>query len=93
MNSLYDVGSGLENLGIGLVINLPYILVWAAVILIIFLIIRLMIRRGRQKRVGKEVEKSKPAGRFSGAFLPAKKKDGKTDPVPAQEEEAAKDET
>ncbi|MBR1472053.1 MAG: DUF4349 domain-containing protein [Lachnospiraceae bacterium] len=47
--SLKGVGSGLENIFIGLIVNLPYIAVWAAVIFGIVLIVKGVIR-GRKKK-------------------------------------------
>ncbi len=57
-NSVYQVGSGLLNFGIGFVIALPYILFWAAVILIFVLIIRGIIGRKNGKN-GRESQKAR----------------------------------
>lgn len=56
VNSLYDVGEGICNFFINLIINLPYLIVWAAVITCIVLVIR-WIRRFRKKRKQKREEK------------------------------------
>lgn len=60
--SLKDVGVGLMNFVIGIIINLPYLVLWAVIILIVVLIIRAVIRR---KRNGKqrEIEKLKGMSR------------------------------
>ncbi|MDO4303324.1 MAG: DUF4349 domain-containing protein [Bacillota bacterium] len=62
--SLKDVGVGLMNFVIGIIINLPYLVFWAVVILIVVLIIRAVIRR---KRNGKQrkIEKLKGMSRES----------------------------
>ncbi len=52
--SLKDVGEGLLNFVIGIIINLPYLVLWAIIILIVVLIIRAVIRRkrnGKQKKL------------------------------------------
>ena len=58
MNSLHNIGRGLQNFGIGFVMNLPYILIWAAVILVIFLIAKALIKKPVRKiraKLGKDV--------------------------------------
>lgn len=49
VDSLYGVGAGLMNFIIRLIINLPYLVLWAVVILVIVLIIK-MIRKSMKKR-------------------------------------------
>ena len=49
-NSLYDVGDGFADFGIGLLIDLPYIVVWALILLVIFFLARLILRRILKKR-------------------------------------------
>ena len=49
VDSLESVGRGIKNFFIGLIINLPYLVVWAVVIILIVLIIKL-IRKARKKR-------------------------------------------
>lgn len=49
VDSLYGVGTGLLNFIIRLIINLPYLVLWAIVILVIVLIIK-MIRKSIKKR-------------------------------------------
>ncbi|MCR4690011.1 MAG: DUF4349 domain-containing protein [Lachnospiraceae bacterium] len=56
MHSLKSVGRGIVNFFIGLVIALPYLFVWAVVILIGFLIVRKIIR-GKGKRAEKRAAK------------------------------------
>lgn len=48
--NLYDVGKGLLNFGIGIIISLPYLLVWAVVITIIVFIIRAFVKRSKKKK-------------------------------------------
>lgn len=50
VNSLYDVGNELEDFGIGFLIDLPYIIVWAVIIVLAVLILRLILRRFRRKK-------------------------------------------
>lgn len=54
VNSLYDVGNTLADLGIGFVIDLPYLLVWALILVLAVLIVRLLLKRTRRKRPEKE---------------------------------------
>ncbi len=45
MNSLSSIGRGFKNFGIGVVMNLPYILLWAVIILVIFLVSKAFIKK------------------------------------------------
>ena len=45
MNSLSSIGRGFKNFGIAFVMNIPYILLWGVIILVIFLISRSFIRK------------------------------------------------
>ena len=49
MDSLYGVGNGLLDFGTAVIIDLPYLVVWAAVILLVILIIRLLRKRRKNK--------------------------------------------
>lgn len=49
VNSLYQVGNGILDFGIGLVISLPYLFLWAVIILILALIPMIIIKRKRKK--------------------------------------------
>ncbi|MFW5632201.1 MAG: DUF4349 domain-containing protein, partial [Acetivibrio ethanolgignens] len=53
-DSLVNVGNGIVDLAIGFVINLPYLVVWAAVVAVLVILIRLIIRKKRQKKQRKE---------------------------------------
>ena len=44
MASLHNIGRGLQNFGIGVVMNLPYILIWGVVLLAVFLIGKKVIK-------------------------------------------------
>lgn len=59
-NSLYNVGNGLVNFGIGLIISLPYLILWAVIILIVVLIPIFIIKR-QQKKKHKAPEKNERA--------------------------------
>ena len=50
VNSLHQVGDDFVNFVIGLIIALPYLIVWAVIILILVLIIRFIIRRRKKKK-------------------------------------------
>ncbi|MCM1569388.1 MAG: DUF4349 domain-containing protein [Roseburia sp.] len=50
MQSLKNVGNGLVNFFVWLIVRLPYLLVWAAVIAAIVLIIKGMIKHSRKKK-------------------------------------------
>lgn len=50
VNSLYDVGNEFADFGIGFLIDLPYIIVWAVIIVLAALILRLILRRFRRKK-------------------------------------------
>lgn len=50
MDSLFDVGNGLVNFGIDCVINLPYLILWAVILVIAFFIVRLIIKLVKKKR-------------------------------------------
>lgn len=50
VNSLYDVGNEFADFGIGFLIDLPYIIVWAVIIVLAALILRLILRRFRKKK-------------------------------------------
>lgn len=54
--SLYGVGNGLLNFGIGFIIKLPYLVVWAIVIAVFVLIIK-GIRKAGKKRKAKKAQK------------------------------------
>lgn len=47
--SVEGVGRGFQNFGIWFVINLPYLLVWAAAIVIVVLIVRVIVRKNLRK--------------------------------------------
>lgn len=49
VDSLYGVGNGLLDFGTAVIIDLPYLVVWAAVILLVILIIRLLRKRRKNK--------------------------------------------
>ncbi len=57
--SLYNVGDGFINFGIGFIIFLPYLMVWAVIIAVLVLIIRLLVKRVAKKRQKKAAENKK----------------------------------
>ncbi len=58
MGSLSDIGTGLADFGISVIINLPYILLWIFILLIVFLIVRLVLKF-KVKRLGRTDNKEK----------------------------------
>ncbi|MCH5281558.1 MAG: DUF4349 domain-containing protein [Lachnospiraceae bacterium] len=48
--SLYEVGDGILNFVIGIIINLPHLIIWAIVICIIVLIVKKIIKKRKQKK-------------------------------------------
>lgn len=57
VDSLYGVGNGLLDFGTAVIIDLPYLVVWAAVILLVILIIRLLRKHRKNKKQKKMQEK------------------------------------
>lgn len=56
-NSVNDLGNGILNFGIGLIICLPYIVFCAVVVLAIILLIWLMVKGGRKRRQRRQQKK------------------------------------
>lgn len=57
--SLYNVGRGIGNFFIGLIINLPYLIVWAIVIIIAVLVIKVIRRVCKKRKETKQEKKLK----------------------------------
>lgn len=60
-NSLFNVGNGFLNFGINVIIDLPYLIVWAVIIVLIVLIVRLFVKR-RIRKLQKRREAAYQAG-------------------------------
>ncbi|MGN0343255.1 MAG: DUF4349 domain-containing protein [Roseburia sp.] len=71
-NSLYSIGTGAKELGIWILIKLPYLLLWGIVILIVVLVIR-KIRKKR--RLKKQERTSGKTGNASPQAAPAMQND------------------
>ncbi len=54
--SMEEVGEGFSDFAVWFVVNLPFILIWAVVILAVILIIRGIVKHSRKKREKKNVE-------------------------------------
>lgn len=54
--SLYNVGNGIKDFFIGILINIPYLVVWAVILLVVFLVVRGIIRRRRSKKMKEELK-------------------------------------
>lgn len=52
--SLYQVGHGIKNFFIGLIINLPYLVVWAIIITVIVIVIKQLRKRKKKKAMAKQ---------------------------------------
>lgn len=57
--SLYQVGNGIRNFFIGLIIRIPYLAVWAVIILAAVLFVKLMVKRKRKKQEKQQEEEKK----------------------------------
>ncbi|NBJ91559.1 DUF4349 domain-containing protein [Parablautia muri] len=57
MGSLYDIGNGMVNFGIDCMINLPYLILWAVILLIVFFMIHLIVKLVKKKRGIKQEKK------------------------------------
>ena len=56
--SLYNVGNGIKNFFIGILINLPYLVVWAAILCILFFAIRGIIKVRRNSKMKAEMKRA-----------------------------------
>lgn len=50
VNSLSDIGNSLQEFAIGFIINIPYLVIWAVVILVIVLVIRRICKKRKAKK-------------------------------------------
>lgn len=75
VDSLYGVGNGLLDFGTAVIIDLPYLVVWAAVILLVILIIRLFGKRRKNKKQKKMQEKQEKDTKETAAAEAANKTD------------------
>lgn len=53
-DTLYDLGQGLRSFSIWFIVNLPVLLLWAVILVIIFLIVRALIKRSSKKKLEQE---------------------------------------
>ncbi len=61
-SSLYNVGEGFVNYGIGFIIFLPYLLVWVIIIVVFTLLLKLLIKcavKKRQKKIKENKRKTR----------------------------------
>lgn len=64
-DTFYDLGQGLRSFSIGLIVNLPYILIWALVIAVIVWIVRKALKAERKRQSAKPpVVKTQKQGRI-----------------------------
>ena len=57
VDSLKGVGRGISNFAIWFVVNLPYLAVWAVIIICIILVVRLVIRKLEKSNVKKAAKR------------------------------------
>ena len=76
-NNVYRLGRDLEDVAIGFIISLPYILVWVILILVVLLILRFFLKRGKKKREKRREQMAvKRAQEEDYIIVPEKEKDG-----------------
>lgn len=76
VDSLCGVGNGLADFVIGLIINLPYLILWGVILAAVILVIRAFVR-GREKRKQKRLEKQQKKAEKKQARLQAKQEEQK----------------
>ncbi len=57
--SLYNVGNGIKDFVIGLIIRIPYLVIWAVVIFLIVLTVKRLIKNGKKRKVKKQEKQQK----------------------------------
>lgn len=57
--NLTRVGAGILNFGIGLIISIPYVLLWGIIIAIVVFIIRSVLKKSRSRKVDNKPEEKK----------------------------------
>lgn len=57
--SLYNVGNGIKDFVIGLIIRIPYLVIWAVVIFLIVLTVKRLIKSGKKRKVKKQEKQQK----------------------------------
>ncbi|MBD5471796.1 MAG: DUF4349 domain-containing protein [Lachnospiraceae bacterium] len=57
--NLTRVGAGIMNFGIGLIISIPYVLLWGIIIAIVVFIIRSVLKKSRSRKVDNKPEEKK----------------------------------
>lgn len=76
-NNVYRLGRDLEDVAIGFIISLPYILVWVILLLVVLLLLRFFLKRGKKKREKRrEQMAAKRAQEEDYIIVPEKEKDG-----------------
>ena len=56
MNSLKNIGNGFKEFAVWFVINLPYLILWAAIIAVMIFVTLFFVNRGDKKRAKKNLE-------------------------------------
>lgn len=60
LKSMEGVGKGIQNTAIWFVINIPYLFVWAVVIVIITVAVRFIMKRQEKKNAGRKRQRENP---------------------------------
>lgn len=58
-NSLHGIGTGLVDFFIGVVIYLPYLVIWGVILLLIVLLIRKLVKRRKNRKLSREKQQEK----------------------------------
>lgn len=74
--NLYGLGVDIENIFIGLIINIPYILAWLVVLGVVLLIVVCLLRREKKKKAERLAKRQQMAGDAS-----AVQRGGQTEPL------------
>lgn len=74
--NLYGLGVDMENIFIGLIINIPYILAWLVVLGVVLLIVVCLLRREKKKKAERLAKRQQMAGDGS-----AVQRGGQTEPL------------
>ncbi len=75
VNSVYQIGRGIKNFVIGLVIVLPYFLLWGLIIFIFILIVKGIIKRNQKKAEKRQQALQASRGNAMSGTLPKESQD------------------
>lgn len=58
-DTMYDLGQGLRDFSIWFIVNLPILLVWAVVLVIIFFVVRKLVKRSEKRKLEYEARRQR----------------------------------